>query len=190
MANIKVSEMTEATSFDDGDYTMIVQANQNKKIAKENIFSDLENEIATNANGISTINTNIGDLEDLETSDTSSLVNAINSTVPKVLWQNNNTTTNFAAQTITLSEPIENFRYYTLICYQATDNKYSISNTAKSGDGIRMSTIGGGLINYRDITSISGTSCTFNNTTAYSTYAGSSSTANQRLIPFQIIGQY
>ena len=31
MANIKVSEMTEATSFDDGDYTMIVQANQNNR---------------------------------------------------------------------------------------------------------------------------------------------------------------
>lgn len=153
-------------------------------------LNNIENGIETIDNNVSAINNNIGYLTDLETSDTSSLVDAINSTVPKVLWQNNNTTTNFAAQTITLSEPIENFRYYTLICYQATDNKYSISNTAKSGDGIRMSAIGGGLMNYRDITSISGTSCTFSNTTAYSTYAGSGSTANQRLIPFQIIGQY
>lgn len=38
MANIKVSEMTEATEFNSNDYTMIVQANQNKKINKENMF--------------------------------------------------------------------------------------------------------------------------------------------------------
>lgn len=107
-----------------------------------------------------------------------------------VLWENSNTTTNFPTQTVTLSEPIENFRYYTVICYQATDNRYSISNTAKSGDGIRVSTVGGGLMNYRDITSISGTSCTFSQTTAYTTYSGGAQTANQRLIPFQIIGEY
>lgn len=38
MANIKVSELTEATEFNDYDYTMIVQSNQNKKIKKENMF--------------------------------------------------------------------------------------------------------------------------------------------------------
>ena len=66
MANIKVSEMTEATSFDDGDYTMIVQANQNKKISKENMFGGIEE--------------NIGDLSNLETQNKTSIVNAINST--------------------------------------------------------------------------------------------------------------
>ena len=38
MANIKVSELTEATEFNSNDYTMIVQANQSKKIKKENMF--------------------------------------------------------------------------------------------------------------------------------------------------------
>ena len=38
MANIKVSELTEAVSFEDEDYTMIIQGNQNKKISKENMF--------------------------------------------------------------------------------------------------------------------------------------------------------
>ena len=71
MANIKVSEMTEATTFDDGDYTMIVQANQNKKIARENILGDIES-------NISTISTNIGNLSNLETDDKSNLVNSIN----------------------------------------------------------------------------------------------------------------
>ena len=79
MANIKVSEMTEATSFDDGDYTMIVQANQNKKIARENILGDVEDDISTIKTNISTINTNIGDLTNLQTPSTDNLVNAINS---------------------------------------------------------------------------------------------------------------
>lgn len=57
MANIKVSEMTEATSFDDGDYTMIVQANQNKKISKENMMQSVENDITAIDNKISNFNT-------------------------------------------------------------------------------------------------------------------------------------
>ena len=60
MANIKVSEMTEATSFDDGDYTMIVQANQNKKISKENMLLE------------------VGELSNLETTNKSNIVNSIN----------------------------------------------------------------------------------------------------------------
>lgn len=142
-------------------------------------------------NGIETLYNNqtvVNDSYNTSTTETYSC-NYVNN-LKKVLWENSDTTANFAAQTITLSEPIENFRYYTLICYQATDNKYSISNTAKSGDGIRVSTVGGGLMNYRDITSISGTSCTFSQTTAYTTYNGGAQTANQRLIPFQIIGEY
>lgn len=60
MANIKVSEMTEATSFDDGDYTMIVQGNQNKKISKENMLLE------------------VGELSNLETTNKSNIVNSIN----------------------------------------------------------------------------------------------------------------
>lgn len=43
MANIKVSELTEAVSFEDEDYTMIIQGNQNKKISKENMLNNLAN---------------------------------------------------------------------------------------------------------------------------------------------------
>jgi hypothetical protein len=107
-----------------------------------------------------------------------------------VLWENNSLNTNFATQTVTLSQPIENFNYYTVLFYQATNSYLTISASAKAGDTIRAITIGGALINYRDITYMSGTSCTFSNTTAYATYAGSGSTANQRLIPYRIIGEY
>lgn len=107
MANIKVSEMTEATSFDDGDYTMIVQANQNKKITRENILGDIEGDISTNATNISTINTNIGDLTNLQTPSTENLVNAINSNLPVILYDN----TDGSNATITLLDSVENYSY-------------------------------------------------------------------------------
>ncbi len=87
MANIKVSEMTEATAFDDGDYTMIVQANQNKKISKENILGDIEDDI-------STINSNIGNLSNLETDDKSSVVNSINELKNAEIYSTNEIKTN------------------------------------------------------------------------------------------------
>ena len=169
-------------------YQNKVALNTNPEIADINKcnasdMNEIKSVVNNNAN-------NIGDLSNLETSDTSSLVDAINSTVPKVLWQNNNTTTNFAAQTVTLSEPIENFRYYTAIFIHATDNTFSISTTAKVGYNARVSAPGAALMNNRSITNISGTSCTFSDNKEYPTYGGSDRTANNRLIPFQIIGHY
>ena len=64
MANIKVSEMTEASVFDDGDYTMIIQGNANKKISHENMLGDIKD--------------NIGNLSNLTTTDKTDLVSAIN----------------------------------------------------------------------------------------------------------------
>lgn len=40
MANIKVSEMLEATSFEDGDYAMIVQGRSSKKISRTNMLKN------------------------------------------------------------------------------------------------------------------------------------------------------
>ena len=79
MANIKVSEMTEATSFDDGDYTMIIQSNGNKKISHENILGDIETNISTNTSNITALDTEIGNITNLTTTDKTSVVNAINS---------------------------------------------------------------------------------------------------------------
>ena len=94
MANIKVSEMTEAISFDNGDYTMIVQANQNKKIARENILGDIEGDISTINNDISTINTNIGNLSNLTTEDKTSVVNSINELKNAEIYSTNEVKTN------------------------------------------------------------------------------------------------
>lgn len=46
MANIKVSELNTATSFNDEDYTMIVQNGENKKITKENLNKSISGEYA------------------------------------------------------------------------------------------------------------------------------------------------
>ena len=108
MANIKISEMTEATVFDDGDYTMIVQANQNKKIARENILGDIEDDISTINTNISSINTNIGDLTQLKTASKDNLVNSINNLCPTILYSN----VEGSATNITLSDNIENYDFY------------------------------------------------------------------------------
>lgn len=40
MANIKVSELPSASSFEDNDYTMIVQSGENKKASKDVLLAD------------------------------------------------------------------------------------------------------------------------------------------------------
>jgi len=90
MANIKVSELTEATTFENDDYTMIVQANQSKKITKENLLNDVNNNISNIENDILDINTTIGDTEELKTVDKTDVVNSINSIMPTILWTNPN----------------------------------------------------------------------------------------------------
>lgn len=132
MANIKVSEMTEATSFDDGDYTMIVQANQNKKISKENILGNIEDDISTINTNISTINTNIGNLSNLETEDKTSIVNSINE-----LENKNNIKNTYA------------FVSYVGAAISGSDNAFNGFNTFDSHGNLTTSsggvTIGSGI---------------------------------------------
>lgn len=195
MANIKVSEMTEATSFDDGDYAMIVQANQNKKISKENIFSNLEDEIDTNATDISTINTNIGDLSDLETSDKTSVVNAINSKVLKKLWENEDPTNNFAAQTITLSSDDYNYLIIFWLNYKTTnrlDTTFTLKNYGAYLNLASDYSPSGGIYyvaSYvREFTRDSDTSYSFGD--CYVRYGNSTNrpTSNANIIPVVIYG--
>ena len=186
MANIKVSEMTEATSFDDGDYTMIVQANQNKKISKENIFSNLENEINTNASDISTINTNIGDLTNLKTVDTTNIVNSINSLTGTILWTNlspNNPIS--SATTITLSS--SDYDMLEVFYLQATSSSggtlYSSRFLKGYSTRMRIHTTDGVNV-YRTLTYSSDTSYIIQTTTADSSVSSPQILA----IPLYIVG--
>lgn len=186
MANIKVSEMTEATSFDDGDYTMIVQANQNKKISKENIFFNLEDEISTNASNISTINTNIGDLTNLKTVDTTNIVNSINSLTGTILWTNSNPGSAISsATTITLSS--SDYDMLEVFYLQTTSSSGGTlySNRFLKGYSTRMRIHTVDSVNvYRTLTYQSSTSYTIQQTTADSSVLSPQNLA----IPLYIVG--
>ena len=177
MANIKVSEMTEATSFDDGDYTMIVQANQNKKISKENILGNIEN-------NISTLNTNIGDLSNLETADITSIVNSINSLTPKILWTNPNPSSAISStQEITLLS--NDYDILEVFYIQVTNGNLCYSSRFLKGNSTRMRihTPDGTNI-YRELT--------YNNNTSYTIQLPYSdptlANINSLAIPIYIIG--
>ena len=120
MANLKVSEMTEATTFDDNDYTMIIQANQSKKISKENMLGGIETDIESIETDIENIETSIGNLTELETADKTNLVDSINSLMPVELYSNDEGTFN----NITLNDDISNYSYYEII-YARENEGYS-----------------------------------------------------------------
>ena len=136
MANIKVSEMTEATSFDDGDYTMIVQANQNKKISKENILGNIEDDISTINTNISSINTNIGDLTQLKTTSKDNLVNSINSLTSYTLFENSQGTSN----SITLSDSKDNYTYLELFYNGNNGSASSVKMDAQNENKVNLFT--------------------------------------------------
>lgn len=136
MANIKVSEMTEATVFDDGDYTMIVQANQNKKIARENILGDIEDDISTINTNISSINTNIGDLTQLKTASKDNLVNSINSLTSYTLFENLEGT----SDSITLSDSKDNYTYLELFYNGNNGSASSVKMDAQNENKVNLFT--------------------------------------------------
>lgn len=59
MADIKVTEMTEATSTSPDDLLMIVNGNINKKITYTNLLKGLSNQILAINSTLATLNTNI-----------------------------------------------------------------------------------------------------------------------------------
>lgn len=78
MANIKVSELSEVTTSFDGDTLMIVQANENKRISKQNFLKELTNKgfIAyTIPNTTATLSAN--SWQDMGTTQTITLENGI-----------------------------------------------------------------------------------------------------------------
>lgn len=133
MANIKVSEMTEATSFNNGDYTMIVQANQSKKISKENLFDGIEDEIST-------------------------LTNQVLNITGQILWTNPNPSSDISSTTtITLSS--SDYDVIEVFYIQATSGNLCYSSRFLKGNSTRMRihTTDGANV-YRGLTYLSDTS--------------------------------
>lgn len=117
--------------------------------------------------------------------------NEFNNLKNKVLWANSNPYQNFVAQTVTLSEDIEKFKYYTVIYHLATDGDVCFSDTAIAGDGMRTSFAAGNRLNWRGINKVTEKQCEFtDNVEMGGNYGGSTTVINSRCIPVIIIGHY
>jgi len=114
---------------------------------------------------------------------------------PVVLWENQSPSASFAAQTITLSDDVENYDYIGVIfaygSSSANARKYflpmvMIPTNGAMGATICLST----YRNYRrNITNVSGKSVTFDDGTYYATYGtNTATTGNTYIIPRLIIG--
>ena len=122
MANVKVSEMATATSFENDDYTMIVQSNKNKKITKQNMLGNIEN--------------NIGNLSNLTTTDKTSLVGAINENNSQITTLNTYSSTEQVVGTWTDGKPIYRKIYFGTNVSVSTSNTTISSNFIQNKDNI------------------------------------------------------
>lgn len=106
-----------------------------------------------------------------------------------VLWSNSSPTADFTAQTITLNDAIEKYKYYEVIFKQATSvNRFRSSGKIQVGLQTELQDCGPSL-KRRPITAMSGTSMTISNGSYYATYGSGTDTGNNSvIIPYQILG--
>ena len=105
-----------------------------------------------------------------------------------VLWTNPSPTSNFAGQSITLSEAIENFSEYEVIYKrQASANTFISSGKLPISSRNRID-LANGYLYSRAISVLSGTTLTFGDCTYYATYGSTTTTNdNSTLIPYMVI---
>lgn len=105
----------------------------------------------------------------------------------ELLWENASPSSNFAAQTVSL-----NLKEYSHIGVEpllvvAYPYSLGIFIFSKSGRQARIRTHDGIFV-HRGISSISDTGVSFTDGSSWASYGGSSSTANNRVIPYRIYG--
>ena len=144
--------------------------------------------------GIKANNTSIGDLNSLNTSYKDTLVNAINEVstkatgvVGKVLWINNDTTSQFAAQTITLDESLDNYDMYEILFLQSTQNTRTMTTgKVPVGNGTILTFVTTNNFYRPTGTTVSGSSMSVEDSKA-STGGGTPSVVNDSTIPYMVI---
>ena len=99
-----------------------------------------------------------------------------------LLWTNSSTTSNFASQTVTVSQSVANFKLLLIAIVNSTSAQNSQFNIVNPGITNKVSNAGYSDNAIRTVTA-SGTSVTFSNA-----QHGSSSTANGYAIPYKIWG--
>lgn len=106
-----------------------------------------------------------------------------------VLWTNSSPLSEFAAQSITLSDSIANYKYYEIIYRHGTwTTKHSSTGKIPSNFDTELRYQSSYLFK-RPVANISGTSVEFNDAIYYATYGNSTeTTSNAMVIPYQILG--
>lgn len=110
---------------------------------------------------------------------------------PDVLWTNSSPTSNFGAQTITLSKAISNYSYYEIIyIWSASASTQRCASTGRVPKDKGAIITFGATRNYiRTSDAPLGASITFAQGQYYNTYGGSGTTAaNGNCVPYQVLG--
>ena len=164
-----------AVNLVNSDDIEVTQTGDNIQLNTKVNIQTLESNIETNTNNIE----NLRDYVDEE----------IENIRGKILWTNPSPTTDFTAQTVTLSETIDNFDSYAVVYYAD-----KALNTGAKNSGILPKSAYCRLekcyaYNYWRIISLSGTSATISAGTYRTSYGGgTNATSNSDLIPLYIIG--
>lgn len=105
------------------------------------------------------------------------------------LWANSDITQNFAAQSVTLAKDISNYRFYFITAVENTEKTAIYSTGLIPVGNTCQIVIPTTFIGYRDVTSISGTSCTFDKGKLRTSYGQSTGADhNETIIPVKIYG--
>lgn len=111
-----------------------------------------------------------------------------------VLWTNNSITSDFAGQQITLSDSLTNYTYYEILFLMSKHETIGVStgkvNSAYSTSlmTLRNASTIGTISRFRDATRTTDTKIDFSACTECRGGATTVSTANDRVIPYKIIG--
>ena len=107
-----------------------------------------------------------------------------------VLWTNSSPTSEFAEQAVTLSDAIENYKFYEVIYkFNTSSSSLTILSSGKIPVGyVTILYANNNLLCRRFLGTISGTSFGFQNCGSFSSYGGSVTQTNNYAIPYQILG--
>ena len=132
-------------------------------------------------------NTDVALVSDIPTNN-NQLINGRGFVTFYTIWQNNSLTS-FDAQTVTLNESINNFSYYEII-YKINDQQDIYLSSGKCPVGLNVSMVSqdGFKFVYRYITSMQGTTFSFNDCRQVNSYGSGTTVKNDSLIPYRIIG--
>lgn len=108
---------------------------------------------------------------------------------PIVLWQNSTPTSDFATQTITLSDDITTYSYYEVLYYLSTNNTETFNSGKIPVNRDTRISAPRHFIGYRTVQPKTATTMMFSNHSQFTTYGSTTTTTtNSICIPYQVLG--